>query len=252
MSVFAHTRKLAGRPDCASCVKRTHHNRFECWFVRPRVRSLKREYPVDIGSPTHSDSDVTELRSLYSVSKSRKSRRVPDTQCPECDYVVVKAKDLYHHIRSLHPDSCTYACWDCDRNFQTDHARQNHMNNQHRVKQFSCKSCPYEAAMESRMLDHVCTHTSKKFECSSCDVKLVTTKLALRQHTLLHLSKDELKCVHCSKVYTPVVSTGRVTSVHILVKSLMPPLKKLDTCVNARLRGARHQWLQALMGLPNL
>ena len=50
------------------------------------------------------------------------------------------------------------------------------------------------------MLNHVHTHTSKKFDCASCNVKLATI-LALQHHTLLHLSKDELKCEHCGKYY---------------------------------------------------
>ncbi len=166
----------------------------------PRVHSLKREYLIDIGSPTHSDSDITDLKQLYSATKSCKTCHIPDTQCPECNHVAVKAKDLYYHIHSLHPYSCTFACLDCDRNFQTDHAHQNHMNNQHRMKQFHCKSCLYKATMESQMLDHVHTHMSKKFECVSCNVKLAT-KLALQCHTLLHLSKDELRCEHCGKHY---------------------------------------------------
>ena len=93
----------------------------------PRVCSLKREYLIDIGSPTHSNSDITDLKQLYSATKSHKKWCVPNTQCPECNHVAVKAKDLYHHICSMHLDSCTYACLDCDCNFQTDHVYQNHM-----------------------------------------------------------------------------------------------------------------------------
>ncbi len=87
----------------------------------PRVCTLKREYLIDIRSPTHSDSDIIDLKQLYSATKSCNKWYVPNTECPECNHMAVKAKDLYYHICSMHPDSCTYACLDCDHNFQTDH-----------------------------------------------------------------------------------------------------------------------------------
>ncbi len=37
---------------------------------RPRVHTLSKEYPVGLGSPTHEDSDVSELCSLYTSTKS--------------------------------------------------------------------------------------------------------------------------------------------------------------------------------------
>ena len=85
---------------------------------RPRVWDLVHEYPPDFGSPTRQDADTLKLRSLYDVKQhcSRK-HRAPDTQCLNCDFVGVKGQDLYHHIKYLHPDSRSYACWDCDKNF---------------------------------------------------------------------------------------------------------------------------------------
>ncbi len=65
---------------------------------------------------------------------------------------------------------------------------------------FSCTVCEFTAAMEHKMLDHVCTHTSRKFECASCTMQLAT-KSALRKHTLLHLSTEEHKCSQCDKQY---------------------------------------------------
>ncbi len=50
------------------------------------------------------------------------------------------------------------------------------------------------------MLDHVHTHTSRKFEYASCNMQLAT-KSALHKHTLLHLSTEEYKCSHCDKLY---------------------------------------------------
>ncbi len=50
------------------------------------------------------------------------------------------------------------------------------------------------------MLDHVHTHTAKKFKCASCEMQLAT-KSALHKHTLLHLSDIEHKCSQCDKLY---------------------------------------------------
>ncbi len=153
---------------------------------RQCMRSLHREYPVDLGSPTRADKDLSNLRKLYTVSKhSNRQCRAPDTQCPDCDFVAVRNVDLYWHIKDNHPASKTYACWDCDKNFQTDHDHINHMNIIHRAKAFSCTECLFTAA---------------KFECASCEIQLAT-KSALCKHTLLHLLDEEHKCSQCDKLY---------------------------------------------------
>ncbi len=139
--------------------------------------------------------------SLCMLPQKRKGHNVHwILKCPECDFLAVKAKDLYMHIKTMHPEVRPYGCWSCKKNFRTDHDHLNHMNSLHRDKQFCCKVCPYSSATESRMLDHVWMHTSKKFECTSCDVKLAT-KLVLQCHTLLHLSDMELRCDQCGKIY---------------------------------------------------
>ena len=166
------------------------------------VRTLCWEYPIDLGSPTRSDDDLSDLKKLYTVSKpSKKKWCAPDTQCPDCDFVAIRGIDLYCHIKDNHPDSKSYACWDCEKNFQTYHDHTNHMNAIHWDKAFHCTVCAFTAAIEHKMLDDVCTHTSRKFECASCNMQLAT-KSALHEHTLLHLSLEEHKCSHCDKLYT--------------------------------------------------
>ena len=75
------------------------------------------------------------------------------------------------------------------------------MNVIHRAKAFSCTEYLFTAAVEHRMLDHVCTHTAKRFECASCEMQLAT-KSVLYKHTLLHLSDEDHKCPQCDKLYT--------------------------------------------------
>ena len=41
---------------------------------RLRVRTLCREYPIDLGLPTRSDDDLSDLKKLYTVSKSSKKK----------------------------------------------------------------------------------------------------------------------------------------------------------------------------------
>ena len=90
------------------------------------------------------------------------------------------------------------------------------MNTIHKAKAFSCTECSFTASMENRMLDHVHTHTAKKFKCASYDMQLAT-RSALRKHTLLHLSVEEHKC--------PIV--------FLILWS-----RRLYTWRNAKLRGA--------------
>ncbi len=139
---------------------------------------------------------------MYVVSKPpKRGKHTPNMKCPDCDYVAVKGLDLYCHIKELHLDTHSYTCWDCDKNFQTDHDRLNHMNTMHQVKGFRCTVYAYSAATEARMLDHIRTHAVKKFECTTCEVKLAM-KAALRKYTILHLSKEEIQYTDCGKSYT--------------------------------------------------
>ena len=168
---------------------------------RPCVWDLKHEYPVDLGSPSHSDTESEELSRMYVVAKPlKRGKQTPDTSCPDCDFVAVKGADLYHHIKGSHPEVHSYACWDCKKNFQTDHDRLNHMNVIHRSKGYHCTVCAYTAVTEARIQDHIRTHATKKYECTTCEAKLAT-QAALRKHTSLHLSKEEIECDVCHKNY---------------------------------------------------
>ncbi len=158
---------------------------------RPRVCTLSRETPAEVDSPDTDAESCSELASLYSVTRCKQQpHRTPDTQCLLCDFITVKAMDLYHYIKDLHLGSHEYQCWDCDKCFQIDHDRMNHMNQTHKEKQYLCKGCSYTAVTESRMHAHICVHTTKKFLCLTCDSQM-SSRAALRKHTLLHLSTEE-------------------------------------------------------------
>ena len=172
------------------------------------MRTLSHEYPPDLGSPTQEDLDVSQLKKLYTVDKKQpQKQRIPDTKCQICEYIAVKGTDLYRHMKDIHPEQRPYGCWSCKKNFQTDHDWINHMNAMHWVKAYKCIQCSYSASVESRILEHVCTHTTQKFECASCEMKL-STKVALCQHMLLHLSKEEFPCAICKKSYASKLVLG--------------------------------------------
>ena len=132
---------------------------------------------------------------------------MPDTKCQTCDYITVKGADLYRHMKDIHPEQRPYGCWSCEKNFQTDHDQLNHMNAMHWAKAYKCTQCLYSTSVESRILEHVHTHAIQKFECASCEMKL-STKAALCQHTLLHISKEEFLCAICNKSYALQLALG--------------------------------------------
>ena len=203
----------------------------------PRVRTLSCEFPLDLGSPTQEDQDLSQLKKLYTVDKKQSQKWcTPDTKCQICDYIMVKGADLYWHMKDIHLEQRPYGCWSCEKNFQTDHDWLNHMNAMHRVKAYKCTQCLYSASVESRILEHVCTHATQKFECASCEMKL-STKVALHRHTLLHLSKEEFLRVICKKSYASQLVLG----VHTRGKhgqGYMCP--KCDTKFDAPIKKAWH------------
>ena len=167
-----------------------------------------------------------------------RKHRAHNTQCPSCDFVGVKGQDLYYHIKSLHPDSQSYVCWDCDKNFNMDHDWLNHMNLIHRSKVFKCKQCSYSVATKSCMLGHARMHTPDKFECASCEVKLAT-KDALQKHTLLHITKEEWECDEYHKKYASLLALKIHQHGQHGPRYQCPKCQKV---FDAPIKKARHLW----------
>ncbi len=112
------------------------------------------------------------------------------------------------------------------------------MNALHRTKEYHCTVCAYAATTEVRMLDHIRTHATKKYECATCEVKLAT-QAALQKHTLLYLSKEEIECDICHKVYTSKL----VLSIHKHGKhSQGYQCPCYDASFDALIKKAQHMW----------
>ena len=164
----------------------------------PRVSDKKTDMPeVHDSSKSESDSKMdTDLHKLY-IMKQRSSqlRHVPDTGCPSCDFTAVRGIDLYHHIKDLHPQMHEYQCWDCDKQFNTDHDQLNHMNSVHCESVYQYTVCLFSALVESQIQLHILTHSARKYPCQVCDEKL-SSKTTLQRHALLHAATGEHKCEH--------------------------------------------------------
>ncbi len=203
----------------------------------PQVRTLSCKYSPDLGSPTHEDQDVSQLKKLYTVGKKQSWKwHTPDTKYPICDYIVVKGIGLYRHMKDIHPEQRPYGYWLCEKNFQTDHDWLNHMNAMHWVKAYKCTQCVYSTSVDSRILEHVHTHATQKFECALCEMKL-STKVALCRHTLLYLSKEEFLCAICNKSYALQLVLGVHTRGKHGQGYVCP---KCDTKFDAPIKKARH------------
>ncbi len=180
---------------------------------RPQVCDKKKD-KQDTHESSHSDSDSdadVDLKKLYIVKqKSVQQRRVPDTECPSCDFKAVRGVDLYGHIKDMHPMVRKYECWDCTKRFHTDHDQLNHMNSVHCANIYHCTVCLFSAPVESQIHLHVCTHSTKKFACHVCDAQL-SSKVTLHRHALLHAATGEHWYSHCDKSY----ASRLILSVHV-------------------------------------
>ena len=112
-------------------------------------------------SESNSEMDTDLCESYVMKQRSSQLRHVLDTGCPSCDFTAVWGINLYHHIKDLHPQMREYQCWDCDKQFNTDHDRLNHMNSVHCKSVYQCTVCSFSAPVESQIQLHVCTHSAR-------------------------------------------------------------------------------------------
>ncbi len=86
------------------------------------------------------------------------------------------------------------------------------------------------------MHTHVHVHTSKKFPCMTCNSQL-SSRAALRKHTLLHLSTVEQKYTHCGGTYASKLAL----KVHMRGKhGAGYPCPKCGQVFNAPIKKAHH------------
>ncbi len=175
----------------------------------PRASEWPRLSPSEAASvreANDSSTDKSDLESLIQDPPGIKIRRPhlkPD--CRTCDSTFSSACKLDLHIREQHLHTHSFKCEKCDGTFVTCHDLTVHNSAYHMSCLFICKWCLMTASSWYKIKQHVHIYLSKKLWCEVYGQE-VSTKEALRAHTLHHMDKSWHICKFCDRKFTAVLS----------------------------------------------
>ncbi len=115
------------------------------------------------------------------VDKPTRKTNSESFPCIECKFHGKSARELYWHMKDVHPLARPYQCSDCGLWFNTVHDRCVHSNSIHAWEVLSCTLCNFTTYNQFQLKNHECTHSNKKLQCDYCDVSL-SSMSALHKH----------------------------------------------------------------------
>ena len=192
----------------------------------PCTRSRAREMRVCLSAVTakagtHKSPRLRMLSTPTSVEAMQKKRTDKPARkassesfpCIECKFCSKSARELYWHMKDVHPLAKPYQCSDCGLWFNTMHDRCIHSNSVHAQEVLSCTLCNFTTYNQFQLRNHEQMHRNKNLQCDYCDVSL-SSMSALREHQAWHFDKQTYPCEYCDKSF----ASALLCQIHITGK----------------------------------
>ncbi len=192
-------------PDSGGSAVKKHAG----WLVA--VEYLASATMTSTSSHSSGSSTGTETETELLMEAPERNYKLPaisgvakERTCPVCDLVISSGLALVRHIKSEHPDSCSYHYDSYESAYNTVADLHSHISIVHRVPFVHCKFCEYTATTCSQMHQHVWLYTKGKC-CSVCS-KTYPTLRALLLHRCLHMHHTNFQCEDCDATFKSKVS----------------------------------------------
>ncbi|GFR87971.1 zinc finger protein 768 [Elysia marginata] len=125
-------------------------------------------------------------------------------KCMQCHQTFTQKSSLEKHARIHARRSGHLACLLCGLLFKEKEALREHAQEMHKGNNFICGVCGKMYTEERYLILHERTHdsdNSKPFACKYCDRRFTQQHLLSKHEKKMHLSKREIKCHLCNKVF---------------------------------------------------
>ncbi len=152
-----------------------------------------------------SDSATTTAVCSKPVAKSVRKNAQKALSCFECKFHGKSAREMYQHMKDVHPLARPYQCIDCSLWFNTEHNRHVHSNSVHAKEVLPCSLCSFMMYNQFCLTNHEHMHSNKKLQCNYCDVSLSLVG-ALKEYQAQHFDRQTYPCESCDKSFASALS----------------------------------------------
>ncbi|GFO29926.1 Zinc finger protein [Plakobranchus ocellatus] len=147
-------------------------------------------------------------------------------KCMQCNQAFTQKSSLEKHAKIHARRSGHFACLQCGLLFKEKEALKEHAMAEHKGSNFQCGTCGKMYSEERYLLLHEKSHDAdhlKPFPCNFCERRFSSQYMLNKHEKTSHISRREIKCHLCKKVFKRNENLTRHMLSHSGVKNFQCP-----------------------------